>query len=261
VLLTLHPAGSPAPSPRRWQAEPVDYREHVATVERETASIVAAVHGAPRGARVPTCPDFSLADLVGHVGEFTALWTHVLCEATGAENSPYAPLEEDDDLATWYRPLADHLLERLRATSGDTYCWMWMDDQQTATGVARRCANELSIHRYDVQTASTAPTPLDPATALDAIEEIFVMLPAWDNPPVGSGQTLLLRATDGARRRISLEPGGPKISDEGGLAALTLTGSASDLALVLFERPTLGTVQTDGDPAALDAWYREFRFD
>ena len=76
-----------------------------------------------------------------------------------------------------------------------------MPDQQTAGCVARRCANELSIHRYDAQTASGGVTSLDAAVALDAIDEIFVMLPVWENPPEGSGKTLTLRAVDGDPRR------------------------------------------------------------
>ena len=86
-------------------------------------------------ARVPTCPDFSLAELAGHVGEFTALWTHVLCEAAGAEKPQYEPFERDDDLGTWYEPYAGHLLERLHATTGEAPSWMWMPDHQNACGV------------------------------------------------------------------------------------------------------------------------------
>ena len=59
---------------------------------------------------------------------------------------------------------------------------------------------------------------------------------------------------------ITLGREGPRIQHETDVADLTLVGSASDLALLLFERPTIGTVQRDGDPGALEAWYREFRF-
>ena len=46
------------------------------------------------------------------------MWTHVLCEAAEVEKPPYAPLEEGDDMGAWYEPLADHLLDRLHATTG-----------------------------------------------------------------------------------------------------------------------------------------------
>jgi len=238
----------------------VEYGAHVAAVEREARSIVAALRDTPREARVPTCPAFALADLAAHVGEFTALWTHVLAEAAGAETTPYAPLQATDDMHAWYETLADHLVERLHATTGDAPCWMWMPNHQTAGAVARRCANELSIHRYDAQSASGNVMRLDAAIAMDAIDEIFDMLPVWDNPPEGSGKTLRLRATEGEQRTITLGAEGPRTHIDQGPADLTLTGSASALALLLFERPTISSVQRDGDPTALDAWYREFRF-
>ena len=239
----------------------MEYSDHVTAVERETRSMGAAFRSAPRDARVPTCPGWVLADLADHVGTFTALWTDVLCEATGAEKAPFASLAETDDLDAWYQPIADRLIDRLRATPADTPSWMWMPDQQTARGVARRCANELSIHRYDAQSAGGGTEPLDAAVALDAVDEIFVMLPAWDNPPDASGKSLLLQATEGQTRTITLGAEGPRVHHERRPADLTLTGTASDLALALFRRPTIRAVRRDGDATALDAWYRDFLFD
>lgn len=189
----------------------MDYDDHIGVVELETSMLISAFRDASGGARVPTCPEFSLSDLAVHVGEFTALWTHVLCEAADTEKTTFAPLDDVEDMGAWYGPLADHLLDRLRATRGDAPCWMWIPDQQTAGSVARRCANELSIHRFDAQSAGANTSPLDDAAALDAIDEIFVMLPVWDNPPEGSGKSLGLCATEGAQRTITLGPEGPRI--------------------------------------------------
>ena len=171
----------------------MDYGAHVEAVERETQLMVGALRLHPRGAGADL-PGLLARRLAAHVGEFTALWTHVLCEATGVETTSYAPLQDTDDMGTWYEPLAGHLLDRLHATTGEVPAWMWMPDQQTVFGVARRCSNELSIHRYDARTSSGTTTPLEAAVALDTIDEIFVMLPAWDNPPEGSGKKLSLRA-------------------------------------------------------------------
>jgi uncharacterized protein (TIGR03083 family) len=243
-------------------ADGMDHGDRIDAVERETRLIAGAFASAPRDAPVPTCPEWSLIDLATHVGEFTGLWTHVVCEASGVEKTPFAPPAQDEDLGAWYEPLGGHLVDHLRQTTAETPCWMWMDEQ-TAGCVARRCANELAIHRFDAQSASNTTTALDPDVAIDAIEEIFVMLPVWENPPDGSGKTLHLRATEGDERTITLGREGPRIHADGphGSAAdLTLTGSASDLGLLLYRRPTLGVVQRDGDATALDAWYRDFLF-
>ena len=203
----------------------MDYGDHVERGGARDALDRRRLPGRAAGRTGPDLPEFSLADLAAHVGQFTALWTHVLCEAADAEKPPYEPLEAGDDIGEWYQPLADHLLARLHATTGDAPSWMWIPDQQTAGCVARRCTNELSIHRYDAQTASGHTTPLDAAVALDAIDEIFVMLPVWENPPEASGRTLLLRATEGEERSITLGPEGPTIDDQPRDADLTLTAA------------------------------------
>ena len=41
---------------------------------------------------------------------------------------------------------------------------------------------------------------------------------------------------------------------------LALRASLSDLALLIYGRPTLGPVGRFGDEAVLEAWYREFVF-
>ena len=240
----------------------MDYGDRVAAIEREAALLADALRAAPLTAPVPTCPEWTLRDLASHVGEFVGLWTHVLCEAGGVDKVPFTPLEEVNvDIGRWFEDLAADLIVRLRATSGDAPAWTWMPDHQTADAVARRCANELALHRYDAQSASGVTAPLDPSVARDAIDEIFVMLPAWGNPPDGSGLSLHAHGTDGGEWTITLSAEGPRVTHEHLRADLTLTGHASDLALLLFRRPTIGAVERAGDSAALDAWYRDFLFD
>jgi len=239
----------------------MEYDERLTAIDDEVRRLGYAFRAVHRTARVPTCPDWTLADLAAHVGQFAALWTHVLCEASGSEKTPYAPLGADDDMADWFEPLANHLLDALRATTADAPCWTWIPDEQNAGCVARRAANELSFHRYDAQSAGGATTQLDPAVAADSIDEIFVMIPAWGNPPEGSGLSLHLHGLEGGEWTITLPPEGPQVVHEHVPADIKLTGTASDLALLLFQRPTIGPVDRAGEAAALDAWYREFLFD
>jgi uncharacterized protein (TIGR03083 family) len=242
----------------------VNYVEHVEAVERESKALVAALRDGPLDVSVPSCPDWTLTELAQHVGEFTGFWTHVLCEGSGRPKTPYPamPSESASAVAEWYRQLAAHLVRELWATGADTTIWTWVPDDESARFAARRCAHELAIHRFDMQLARGRPEPIEPALAADGIEEIFVMATALPEPTGrGEGETLHLHGTDrGDEWVLTLSPVGLEVDRHHAQADLAVQGHVSDLELLLYQRPTLGDVERLGEDAALEAWYRAFRF-
>jgi hypothetical protein len=153
----------------------------------------------------------------------------------------------------------------LRATTCDQPMWSWVEDRQNAAFTARRCANELAVHRFDAESARGTPQPIDAELAADGVEEIFVMAAAWaaqeEHPERGAGESLGLAPTDRPERwTITMTPGGLDVDRGDDAADLTVSGSMSDLELLCFERPVLGSVTRAGDAAVLDAWYRVFHF-
>jgi uncharacterized protein (TIGR03083 family) len=239
----------------------VDHAERIDAVARESASLAGALGGGPTEARVPSCPEWSVAELAQHVGNFTGFWTHVLCEGTGRPKPPAPEPPADGDLGGWYRGLAGSLVDELRATPPDTEVWTWMPGDQTPAFVARRAAHELAVHRVDAQLARDGHTPIDAALAADGIDEVFVLVQARVNP-VGKGQTLHLHGTDRADDEwlVTLTPGGLEVERSHGKGDLALRGAVSDLELVLYQRPPLGPVEHLGDDEVLAAWYRVFTF-
>jgi uncharacterized protein (TIGR03083 family) len=242
----------------------MDYGRRIETVEREVQTLVRGLVTAPLDADVPTCPGWTTRDFVDHISEFTGFWTHVLCEGTGRPKPPFSELREGDDPAAHYESLGDALVEALRAATPETLMWTWMPSDQSAGFIARRCANELSVHRYDLQSVSGDRRPIPTDIAIDAVDEIFVMLTAWGAPPgghVGRGESLELRATDSdSARTIVLAADGPILAEPEGDADLSLEGTASDICLVVFGRPPLGLVERRGDETVLERWYHEFTF-
>jgi uncharacterized protein (TIGR03083 family) len=247
----------------------VEYGEHVDAVERDTKALVDALRSGPLDMGVPSCPEWTLTELAHHIGGFTGFWSHVLCEGTGRSNTPFREMPSGPGVADWYEELADLLVAELRITPADTAVWTWVPDRQNAAFVARRCAHELAVHRFDAQLARRATQPIDAALAADGIEEIFVMIAAWSaqGDPAGRGQgrgdgeSLHLHATDrGDEWLLTMEPEGLRVDRQHGKGDLALRGSVSDLELVLYQRPPIGEVEHLGDEAALAAWYRAFAF-
>ncbi|MBI2169574.1 MAG: maleylpyruvate isomerase family mycothiol-dependent enzyme [Actinobacteria bacterium] len=239
----------------------MEYAEHIAAVEREAAAIVAALAATPLDTQVPSCPEWTVADLARHVGSFT-VWTHVLCEGTGRPKPPFPDTPEGNALVGWVEELTGHLVSELRATPPDTTVWTWVTSDKSARFVARRAAHELAVHRFDAQLARGAPEPIDATLAIDGIDEIFLMRNDGEEakPHLGSGETLHLHTAEGFERFIRLTPEGLVVSEEHAKADLALRGTASDVELVLFQRPPLGPVERLGDETVLDVWCREFTF-
>jgi len=242
----------------------VDYSDHVTAVEREITAIAQSLRASPLDVRVPTCPEWTLADLTKHLGEFTGFWTHVLCEGTGRPKTPFPDSPSASELAAWFEEVSGHLGTMLRATPPDTEVWTWNKDDQSARFVGRRCANELAVHRFDAQTARGTPDAIDARLAADGIEEIFLMMEArvfLQPSGQASGETLHLHATDtGDEWLLTLRPDGLDVARHHAKADLALRGAVSDLELVLYERPPLAGLEHLGDESVLQAWYREFRF-
>jgi len=239
----------------------MDYTAHFAATEAALDAYRGALGSGPLDARVPTCPEFDLAALTKHVGEFCGFWTHVVCEGTGREKSPFPDFPSGASaVPEWFDGLANQLVRVLRDTSPDTACWTWVPDRQDVAFVGRRTAHELSIHRYDAQVAVGATEAIDAETAADGIDEIFVMHAAWEQSKNGSGETIHLHAAEGNEWMITLSPGGMVVDRSHGKADVALRGAVSDIELKLFGRPTIGAVEVLGDPEALAAWYRAFTF-
>jgi uncharacterized protein (TIGR03083 family) len=239
----------------------MEYAEHVEAVEPETRALAAAFRRADPGARVPSCPDWTVADLAEHVGGFSGFWAHVLCEGTGRPKPPFPEVQLGASLGDWYEEVAALLVAELRATPPDTAVWTWADDQ-SARFVGRRCAHELAVHRFDAELAIDAPQPIDAAVAADGIDEIFYMVDAAsDRAGRGEGETLHLHGTDrGDEWLLTLDPDGLQVERRHAKGDLALRGAVSDLELLLYQRPTLGDVERLGDERVLAAWQRVFTF-
>lgn len=249
----------------------MEYSARIDALERQIASLVAAVGAGALDAPVPTCPDFTVDGLAAHVGTFCGWWTHNLCEGSGRPKTPFADEVGPEGRVEWLGNIAGHLVTELRATPPGTVVWTWHEPDQSAAFVARRTSHELAIHRVDAQLARGVAEPVEAELAADGIEEVFLLTTSpVAETRVGSQragrsdsrQTLHLHGTDyePAEWLLTLESDGVGVTREHAKGDLALKGPVSDLEMLLYQRPTVGHVDRFGDESVLAAFHREFTF-
>ncbi len=249
------------------------YDTYLDVVEASMSSLTDILDATAADVHVPSCPDWSLGELGAHIGDFAAFYTHAVCESTGATRPPWpntwraggASELEGAAPAGYFAARAGFLLSLLRTTPPAARVRTWNRDDQTAHFVARRSAHEFAVHLVDAQIAAGAAEPIEADVAADGIEEVFMMLGVFKNRwRAGGGEpggTLHLRGTDEARHWVVvMGPDTVEVWRDSGVADLMVSGTLSDLELLLYGRPTVGAVDLAGDAAVLEAWYGRFTF-
>jgi uncharacterized protein (TIGR03083 family) len=231
----------------------LDHDRYDRELQAETLKLAQAVHDADPAHRVPTCPDWTLAQLAAHVG-FGHRWAAVIVERRATEPVPHdkaddlqAP-EGAEERSRWLLAGARRLGDAVREAGPQTGVWTWADDR-TAGFWLRRITHDTLVHRLDAELAVGREVTLAPDLAADSVSdllEMFSVLPRIDDFPAlaelrGSGQLLHFHATDPglglagewlARRT----PSGVVWEHGGGQADAALRGRALDLLLVLSRR-------------------------
>ena len=244
---------------------------YLAAVADQTEIFADWVDGQDPSAPVPTCPAWTLADLVDHVGATQRMVAMLVGErlmdpTTAFERQASVPDSSDDWGAWMTQGLA---LARDAFSDVDDTTPVW-DPSGDAAGVpfwSRRLFGEACIHRADAAAALSLPYDLAPEHAVEALQDWLETMTSagyWQAKPdfaaamSGTGQTLHFHASDAeahwlARRdadRVALDRTAPSDAD------VVVTGPATDLLLVICRRRSLGDASLDvsGDAALFDHW-------
>lgn len=237
------------------------------------AFIVAVERGLD--ARVPPCPAWTVGQLGVHLGSVYSLVSAVTrAQAVEREdvkrvldevNRVRAEREADPEFARspklvdWIRSAADAVEVALRDADPAQSVWTLGLPHQTAGFWHRRMAQETAVHRWDAESAHGAARPIDRALAVDGIDETMTaLLPRRrrQSQVKGEGETYLVRATDtGDVWRVRFDGDAIELGRNAAPADLTMSGAASDVLLVLWQRLPPGAIQVDGDPAKLDRYF------
>ena len=118
-----------------------EFPDLLTRIDDRSRALAAAAATAADGAPVPGCPDWTVRDLLGHLGEVQRFWAAIV--AAGPADAPPAGLEipiPDGDLTAWYAESTGLLRAALDAAGPDAGCWTWWGASaapSTAGAVAR----------------------------------------------------------------------------------------------------------------------------
>jgi uncharacterized protein (TIGR03083 family) len=241
----------------------VEVAEYIEHVRREGTALADSAERAGLDASVPTCPEWQVRDLVRHQGDI-----HRWAAANLLRNSDELMSDEesgaclltwpDDDAALldWFREGHSQLVKTLESVPDDAVAFMFLAAPSPRAFWARRQAHETSIHRADAESANGPITAYDAEFAADGIDEIvrgFGSRPGKlvADPP----RTLAIQPVDVARRWfVTLGPSGLVVTDSDEPGDCTVSGTASDIYLLLWNRRDAAGLDVTGDTGLLDVW-------
>lgn len=213
--------------------------------------------------RIETCPGWTAADLVSHVGTAWA-WSAAVVECGSRAEIPKAPGTLGTDvLLGWATDQAGHLIEALMASDLGSDCWTFGLPRSRMFWL-RRQALESAVHAWDLRKAVGLRATLVPDLAEDGVDEFLeVMLPRQIRPGDGwTGTSLHLHCEDTvAEWTVRLGPEGavtnvgPHVD-----ADLHLCGSAEMLYLWCLNRVPATSLKMRGDSATADRWTASILF-
>jgi uncharacterized protein (TIGR03083 family) len=253
----------------------VDYADVIA---HESARAADALAGTAPTAVVPSCPDWSAADLAYHLGEVQDFWSQIVASApAGPDDAQDTERRPDDELVPFLRTRTQALLGALAAHDPSDACWSWSSTGGTVGWVLRRQAHEALVHRVDAeQTAGLPVADPGPALAADGVDELLGVMvsgvPSWATF-TPDGQRVRVHATDAGREWVmafgrfqgtspttgteydeecgELVGGAPWEGEDEDVTA-TVSGAAWDLELWLWGRGGADSLESEGDQAAVD---------
>jgi uncharacterized protein (TIGR03083 family) len=214
-------------------------------------------------ALVPSCPGWSVADLLEHTGRVHRAVTRRVRDLESERRSAAdMVLPPRSELVGWLKSGAEALARVLEAAAPDAPVWNWSVTPKLASFWWRRMTQETAIHRWDGQSAHGRQQPIDPDVAVDGIDEFLaVFLPTdfAETPPADLGGVIYLRCTDRPDAWLATVRGGELIVRRDQLPGAAVaplviaSASASDLLLFLWRRipPSAPGITADGDRALL----------
>jgi uncharacterized protein (TIGR03083 family) len=228
----------------------MEFDRYLECIDVESERLAAAV--TDLNAAVPPCPGWTVAEVVRHTG--SVYWHKIMCmrlQRTPRDGEWPSGPEHGEDLVAWFQDAHRELRAELTARDPESYSPTWWAPEQSVGFWYRRMAQEVAVHRADVESAYGAITSIDADVAVDGIDEVLYQFLRGPEPVDGAGPTVDV-AAGGRVWRVRLIPDGTDVAEGiDGRADATVSGDPSEVYLWLWGRRPPDSVTVDGDVAAV----------
>lgn len=239
----------------------------------ETAAFAELLRNADLSIPVPTCPEWTLQQLMRHVGRGDRWCAQIVAEESMDYIDPRTvaggkPPEGRDNEIAWLLDGPQKLVDAVAQTGAETDVWTFLGPRPAKWWIRRRL-HEVLVHRADAAITLGVEFEVDPVLAADAITEWLERVviqadeegPAGGDRPLGDGQSIHLHATEpdlgeAGEWTILGRPDGIAVDNEHGKATAALRGPARSLLLAVVRRRTAAQegLEVFGDPDVWDTW-------
>ncbi|MBO2464765.1 maleylpyruvate isomerase family mycothiol-dependent enzyme [Actinomadura violacea] len=245
----------------------------VEALREHSGGMAAAVAGADPDVRVPTCPEWTLRDLVGHIGQ-AHRWAAGFVRDGATDLVTQVPRTAPGSVADWpgwLRDGADDLVRAFEAAPDKTIVHPIMGPRPAAMWL-RRMLHDTAVHHADAAFTTGVGYAIAPDVAADGITEWLSLV----TEPAAATLQPKLAELRGRGETLSLRPSEPSVpgwvitrapdglgrerADRDG--DMTVAGPVRDLMLVFARRlpPDGADVKVTGDRALLDHWLARTAF-
>ena len=238
--------------------------EYINAFKADAAAIRDVFASAGPEMPVPATPKWDLGRMVKHIGT-VFVWGAKVVEQRPERVDPKS-LEiglpaERSDYGDWLVETAAKAASVMSRAAPTDDCWSWGADSSVLFW-SRRLAHEISVHRWDVQSAFGEPEPINAALARDGLNEILENLASRPDTDLrGAGERLHLHATDcEGEWLITIGAEGVEFKHEHEKGDVAARATASDLLLLILGRVAPSSLEVFGDASQLHTWQERLKF-
>jgi uncharacterized protein (TIGR03083 family) len=198
---------------------------------------------------VPSCPGWSVEDLVTHIAQVQRWATRIVLAPPGVKVERRIEAPTGPAIIDWFGEGADQLLEAFGTVDLDHEVYAFVGPRPARWWI-RRQTHEAVMHAWDRQHATGAPDALEPAVASDGIDELmteFLTPRIVDTSGFApGGETVHVHTTDVDGEWLArVAPDEIVVSREHAKGDVALRGPAGGVLLALYGRQSVDEAGAD----------------